>query len=619
MYGFGILAIFWLINAIGQLVFGIEGIIYGVCKGGPRFKLFLIMSSAFVGIFFFWSILFINPCGFYLTGSSECKSHTNDNNINEEINIDNIYSNAGDNDMTYGAVQFSGIDVFIQSIVSGSKIATNLAMDFNNQISSLIICTLSLSLFLGSAFATDDDDYCPCWGTSIGFGIASTITGFVLTIVYGVREDNSDTGMLSLGSGMLLLLIGYPIFIFAILFKYANPCKNSRFNSEDDSECSINCCGDDLQFIRCSSFCLSCSESCSNCCSGCNECCLGCQQGCAECCCSQCHRNVEEDSINQSRAASYLTTSSQGTISIKQQIPTMKDHGYKLIDRDIKKGAFGTVLFAEHTKTNKIVALKLLNYGQDEQKQRVDNEYKLMTSAFKTMKKALAKDAFLPFVEPIDFFTSDDKNIAYIVLEFCVNGDMRDYIKDMMKKGTKLSEDKCYEIIGEISSALNQMHKNRVIHADMKPENVLFTEDYKVKLGDFGLSRKLQEGRDYTSSLLGGTLAYLAPELLPRTRSNEGENQQSAICETTAVDIWALGVIIFELLTWVHPFSHGKINASSLEIIFSVQNEDPSKVPENYSDNLKNLIMRMLQKDETRRITAEQILAIPEVAAKLKK
>lgn len=64
-----------------------------------------------------------------------------------------------------------------------------------------------------------------------------------------------------------------------------------------------------------------------------------------------------------------------------------------------------------------------------------------MTSAFKTMKKALAKDAFLPFVEPIDFFTSDDKNIAYIVLEFCVNGDMRDYIKDMMKKGTKLSED----------------------------------------------------------------------------------------------------------------------------------------------------------------------------------
>lgn len=72
LYGFGILAIFWFLNSLWLLVFGIEGIIYSVCKGGPRFKIFLIMSSAFVGVFFFWSILFMNPCGFYLTGSSEC-------------------------------------------------------------------------------------------------------------------------------------------------------------------------------------------------------------------------------------------------------------------------------------------------------------------------------------------------------------------------------------------------------------------------------------------------------------------------------------------------------------------------------------------------------------------
>ncbi|KAA6399172.1 MAG: putative NEK protein kinase [Streblomastix strix] len=280
-----------------------------------------------------------------------------------------------------------------------------------------------------------------------------------------------------------------------------------------------------------------------------------------------------------------------------QENPILLKHDYQIIDQKPKAGAFGTVIFARHTKKGNSVAVKQLDYRSADQKSKVDQEYKLMKEAFRTMKKALPSDSFIPLVQPIDFLTSDDRNQAFLILEYCSKGDMRDQIKEMRQRGMKMGEEMCLVYIGEIASALNLMHKNKIIHADLKPENVLFTEDYKVKLTDFGLACRLHDGKEYVT-MIGGT-------------------QES--CITTAVDIWALGVIIYELLALVHPFSHGKANPNSLQIVFSVRDEPPSKFPEGFSKDLEKLIMRMLEKDQTRRITAEQILAVPEVAAKLRR
>ncbi|KAA6311826.1 MAG: hypothetical protein EZS28_056046, partial [Streblomastix strix] len=134
-------------------------------------------------------------------------------------------------------------------------------------------------------------------------------------------------------------------------------------------------------------------------------------------------------------------------------------------DQKPKAGAFGKFIFASHTKKGQQVAVKQLDYRSADQKSKVDQEYKLMKEAFKTMKKALPSDSFIPLVQPIDFLTSDDRNQAFLILEYCSKGDMRDQIKEMRQRGMKMGEEMCLVYIGEIASALNLMHKNKIIHA----------------------------------------------------------------------------------------------------------------------------------------------------------
>ncbi|KAA6370531.1 MAG: hypothetical protein EZS28_033942 [Streblomastix strix] len=160
----------------------------------------------------------------------------------------------------------------------------------------------------------------------------------------------------------------------------------------------------------------------------------------------------------------------------------------------------------------------------------------------------------------------------------------------------------------------------------MKPDNVLLTEDLKVKLADFGLTRKLREGKEYMT-FLGGTTVYQAPEVLqsqtvqqiPTGREKEKPQRRT---QTIAVDIWAIGIMLFELLAQHHPFigkDEDAANLSEMEIGNRIVNLQPTELPSHYPVRLRNLIMAMLSKDPSRRITAEEILEVPEVAASLKK
>ncbi|KAA6379638.1 MAG: putative MAP kinase kinase skh1/pek1, partial [Streblomastix strix] len=201
----------------------------------------------------------------------------------------------------------------------------------------------------------------------------------------------------------------------------------------------------------------------------------------------------------------------------------------------------------------------------------------------------------------------EDQDKAYLVLEYCENGDLRQYIQNMQNSGTEISDAKAFELIRQVTLALNQLHMNRIIHGDIKPENILLTQDFQIKLSDFGLTRKLQEGREYTTNH-GGTTYYLAPELL-HSQSARGKKMK-----TIAADIWSFGILLFELLAQKHPFfDSDDIDLSPPEIYSRIIDEEPSELPEHYSKNLKKLIKQMLIKDAARRITAEAILEFHEV------
>ncbi|KAA6382656.1 MAG: hypothetical protein EZS28_021817 [Streblomastix strix] len=105
-----------------------------------------------------------------------------------------------------------------------------------------------------------------------------------------------------------------------------------------------------------------------------------------------------------------------------------------------------------------------------------------------------------------------------------------------------------------------------------------------------------------------------------RIRNNDKQSHEiNKLKETSAADIWAFGVMIFELIAQHHPFFNRKIEGDipEEEIIHCVVNLPPAELPDNYPQILKDLVKRMLDKDPSKRISAKEILEIPEIAAKL--
>jgi serine/threonine-protein kinase ULK/ATG1 len=128
-----------------------------------------------------------------------------------------------------------------------------------------------------------------------------------------------------------------------------------------------------------------------------------------------------------------------------------------------------------------------------------------------------------------------DKGEWYIVLEYCGKGDL-DHFK---QKVGKIPEQHCKMFIEGILEALVELHKKKIAHRDLKLANILITDDYKLKLADFGFSKDYESG--YMKTFCGSPIT-MAPEILKRETYNE------------KCDVWSLGVITYMLLYRIPPF-----------------------------------------------------------------
>ncbi|KAA6380542.1 MAG: putative NEK protein kinase, partial [Streblomastix strix] len=252
------------------------------------------------------------------------------------------------------------------------------------------------------------------------------------------------------------------------------------------------------------------------------------------------------------------------------------------------KGGFGIVRHVIEKSTQRHMAWKEMDYKTENEKQMVVQEKNQMI-----------------IVEPLGFFLSDNGRKAYLVMELCEGGDLRKFINTMKKPGMEISPQRAWDITAQLAFSLTHLHFNNQIHSDLKPENILLTKDFKVKIADFGLSRQLQVEQKYTFAR-GGTKHYKAPELISQLRP----------ILKPSLDIWTLGVMIFELIAQRHPFFDNKTEGyiPDEEFIRRLTTEEPANLPAHYPKSLKNLIKMMLAKDAARRITAEEILEIPEIA-----
>ena len=129
-----------------------------------------------------------------------------------------------------------------------------------------------------------------------------------------------------------------------------------------------------------------------------------------------------------------------------------------------------------------------------------------------------------------------------IIMEYCEVGDLSYHIKRKIKYGEYFNEWEIFNWFIQICFALEYVHARRVIHRDLKTQNIFLTGSLTIKLGDFGISRVLENSNAAAMTVVG-TPYYMSPEAC-----------QSAPY-TAKSDVWSLGIILYELCTLKHPFN----------------------------------------------------------------
>jgi len=180
-----------------------------------------------------------------------------------------------------------------------------------------------------------------------------------------------------------------------------------------------------------------------------------------------------------------------------------------------------------------------------------------------------------PFIVNLIGYTQDDRYL-HLALEYVAGGELFTYLRNI----GRLDNNHSRLYAAQITLMFEYLHSLNVIYRDLKPENLLISPDGYLKLTDFGFA-KVVEGRTYT---LCGTPEYLAPEIL----LNKGHGKP--------VDWWTLGIIIYEMLAGIDPFSDEDPMSIYQKIL-----KGKLKFPRNFDKNAKSLVKHILVADLTKR------------------
>ena len=261
--------------------------------------------------------------------------------------------------------------------------------------------------------------------------------------------------------------------------------------------------------------------------------------------------------------------------------PEPKIQDFEII-KELGVGSFGKVFLVTHKKTKAQYAIKAIdkkNKTNIEEKPYFRREIEIMYKVHH------------PNVVKL-FGHFEDNDYCYFIMEYISKGNIYSLIPKDRKK--KLQSQVVASLMKDVISAVYYLHNMNppIIHRDIKPENVLLSEGLIGKLTDFGWSNYLQEENErYT---VCGTPIYLAPEIINETGHDE------------RVDIWCIGVLLFELSTGSPPFL-----GNDIETLKNNINHLKINWPKDIGLDVKNLIMKILKYDPKLRISLVEILNHP--------
>ena len=248
---------------------------------------------------------------------------------------------------------------------------------------------------------------------------------------------------------------------------------------------------------------------------------------------------------------------------------------YEII-QEMGRGAFSTVYKIKSKSDNTIYCLKKINIKKTPDRK---NEVNILSK--------------LNHPNLVKYISSyEDEEGIYIIMEFCIYGDLYSLLHIVKKKKVYVNEEIIWDIAYQCLLGLEYLHSNQIIHRDIKLLNIFMSKNKIVKIGDMGMSKILDKKEMKLSRV--GTPLFLAPELIKKEKYD------------FKADIWSLGCSIYHLAKTIPPFNDENLVKLGQAII----NDNPPKLPECYSEELGNFINKLMTKNKKHRPTAAEALEL---------
>ncbi|EDL28644.1 mCG114244, partial [Mus musculus] len=255
----------------------------------------------------------------------------------------------------------------------------------------------------------------------------------------------------------------------------------------------------------------------------------------------------------------------------------------------IGEGSFGKAVLVKSTEDGRHYVIKEINISRMSDKERQESRREVAVLAnMKHPNIVQYKESF------------EENGSLYIVMDYCEGGDLFKRIN--AQKGALFQEDQILDWFVQICLALKHVHDRKILHRDIKSQNIFLTKDGTVQLGDFGIARVLNSTVELARTCIG-TPYYLSPEIC----ENKPYNNKS--------DIWALGCVLYELCTLKHAFEAGNMKNLVLKII---SGSFPPVSP-HYSYDLRSLLSQLFKRNPRDRPSVNSILEKGFIAKRIEK
>ncbi len=256
---------------------------------------------------------------------------------------------------------------------------------------------------------------------------------------------------------------------------------------------------------------------------------------------------------------------------------------YEILQR-LGVGGMGVVYKARHLGLKRLVAVKMIRSGSEA---RADH-----LSRFRVEAEAVARLRHPNIIQIYDIGEAD--GLPFVALELLDGGGLDDRLA-----GNPQAARPAAELMVTLARAVHVAHQAGIVHRDLKPTNVLYSSDGVPKITDFGLAKRIDSDAEHTQSgQIMGSPSYMAPE------QARGDSRKVG----PAADVYALGAILYEMLTGRPPFK----GETPIETVRQVVDDDPvapSRLVPRVSRDLETICLKCLQKEPARRYESAEALA----------